>query len=68
MTTLELVPLTEDTDTEDGLTHWYCEDCYPEGDRAFCGKRLTAGPTEEEAEDVECPTCMVIDTCPKCDW
>lgn len=69
MTTLELVPLseTEETDEPDDLVHWYCPECYPDGERAYCGKALS-GVDGEDAGEVECEACLVIDECPKCEW
>lgn len=70
MTTLELVPLVEETSTDDdAFGHWYCLDCYPEGDVAFCGENLDPEDAMGESDGpVDCPLCLTIDTCPKCDW
>lgn len=69
MTTLELLPLVEETSTDDDdLGHWYCGECYPEGDVAFCGTDISGDGDLESDEQVDCPMCLTIDTCPKCDW
>lgn len=54
------------TDFETDLNHWYCADCYPNGEIAFCSTDIS-NSTETDDDETNCLVCIELDYCPICD-
>lgn len=57
--------LEQETSSESSICHFYCLDCYPEADVAFCGSYLT-DDIEVFEDEVDCVVCVDLEWCPIC--